>query len=692
MRKPVGLFCEYWDEVCRQFNPYADWIKECETYCDDYVGEYSFSICSLPEFFSRFNPQLLSDKKYIILFANIGNPRQDYYKCFEKYFNEHPDVSVIYPDEDFAEYPMLASKDYLHSIGADTEHSYYDTCRFAPFFKPDWSPETILEFNYLGNMIAVRTEVFKQISDKDIFVSEDDWRINFYNFVLVASEHVKIAHLPQVLFHKTQFSQETDRWGNEPQFDDIKLAYCKRNDIKAYVSSDNYGCRHIMYEPDEKPLVSIVIPSKDNPNLIDTCVGSIRRLTKYSNYEILVIDNGSSDENRLLLEKLAQQYEFSYNYMPMEFNFSKMCNVGVKLSHGELVLLLNDDCEVVTPDWIDILSGQAMQTGIGCVGAKLLYPDGETIQHVGISNSQAGPVHRLHNYSDKNLMYYGRNRYTYDILGVTAACLMVKRTVYDEVNCFDEAIKVAYNDVDFCFKVFEAGYRNVIRNDAVLLHHESITRGRDVSPEKLARLESERETLYARHPEFSPDRLAENFNNSIDPYCNNTARWKRNSLFGVNYLFEHERTECKSAVYVLDDTFTASSGVIYPRSVVDEPREGIIDRSRVMVTVDKVSYEIEDDTIYGWALVTKKDNAYFESTVLLKAKDGTIYFVTVYKVLRDDVYRLIEKQENTYLSGFFSRIKRGTIPSGTYTIGVLLTSKYKKKAYAKFTENTITIG
>ena len=209
----------------------------------------------------------------------------------------------------------------------------------------------------------------------------------------------------------------------------------------------------------------------------------------------------------------------------MDFNFSRMCNLGVKNSSGDILLFLNDDIEVLDGQWLENMVGHAQVPYTGAVGAKLLYPDRDSIQHIGIINIKLGPVHLFARYTDKSTYYFNRNRIEYNYLAVTAACLTIERRKFDEVGGFDEGLAVAYNDVDFCFKLFEAGYYNVIRNDAVLIHYESISRGDDRdSDEKYARLMKEQQVLYEKHPRF--DR--------IDPFYNiNLTQRKDNFSYNM---------------------------------------------------------------------------------------------------------------------------------------------------------------
>jgi GT2 family glycosyltransferase len=266
-----------------------------------------------------------------------------------------------------------------------------------------------------------------------------------------------------------------------------------------------------------------VIPSKDNPKVLDMCLTSIARNTDYANYEIIVVDNGSSQENKEQVEALIKRTEgivgagkVTYLYQPMEFNFSRMCNLGAAKASGEFLLFLNDDIEISddvkqnpnltapTNQWLSILTGQAQVSYTGAVGCKLYYPGGVEFQHAGVLNLPIGPGHCLYGMKDNLNYYYGRNLLDYNFCAVTGACLMVERKKFDEAEGFDEELVVAYNDVALCFRLVELGYHNVIRNDIALVHHESVSRGLDqASEEKEERRKRELRKLYDKHPRFA---------------------------------------------------------------------------------------------------------------------------------------------------------------------------------------------
>lgn len=371
--------------------------------------------------------------------------------------------------------------------------------------------------------------------------------------------------------------------------------------------------------------------------------------------EFIVVDNGSSEENRQTIREFLESIkaESRYIYRPMAFNFSAMCNAGVREAKGAYILLLNDDVEVIERNWLRIMLGQAKMTGTGAVGAKLWYPGEERIQHAGVTNMHIGPSHKLTTFPDDRTYYYGHNTVAYDMTAVTAACLLVRKSVYEEVGGLDEEMAVAYNDVDFCFKLAEAGYRNVLRNDAVLLHHESASRGiDDLSEEKWHRLIQEKTNLYDKHPLF----------HKFDPYYSEQLTDNAPD-YHIGYHYPYER--------LLD---TASP----------EKREGKQELQKalsgaVMLTVERAGkqhkiYLEEPDIVEaeGWCYMLWEDNCLFERWLILEPEQGDFYYkVPVKERLRPDVEEILPRQKNIALSGFVCRVLKEDIAFGKYRIGML---------------------
>ena len=251
---------------------------------------------------------------------------------------------------------------------------------------------------------------------------------------------------------------------------------------------------------DSQPLVSLIIPTKNSKELVKACIESIREKTIYKNYEILLIDNGSDEEASIrYFETLAELPEVHVLNYPGPFNYSAINNFGVKHAKGQVVGLINNDIEVISPDWLTYMVGHVMRDDIGCVGAKLLYSDGR-IQHAGVVLGYGGGAGHAHKHFPRyHPGYLKRLAATQNYSAVTAACLLVKRSHFGAVGGLDEEnLAVAFNDVDFCLRVRELGVRNLYCAEAELYHHESVSRGLDISPEKAARFNRELEYLQTK--------------------------------------------------------------------------------------------------------------------------------------------------------------------------------------------------
>lgn len=406
--------------------------------------------------------------------------------------------------------------------------------------------------------------------------------------------------------------------------------------------------------------VSILIPSKDHPEILRRCVESIREYDKKQTgcdtgseikYEIIVIDNGSGEENRRLYEACAKELGYHYEYRPMEFNFSRMCNIAAGLACGDYYLFLNDDMEVVSAGWMEKLLEFAALSHVGAVGAKLLYPDTMLIQHAGITNMYEGPAHKLLKYDDRTEYYGGRNRGVWDVIGVTAACLMISKEKFDQAGGFAEELKVAYNDVDFCFRLHQRGLFNVVRNDLVLYHHESLSRGNDhLDPAKRERLAEERKTLYRRSPgyyDYDPF-YSRHLTGASEAYeC--VLPYENRNIQPVGGL---KRLPCKAAGE-------------YPGTAVNET---------LIIQVDAADLEpfagqgkTPAYLIDLHAHVRGLDSCDYRYRMVLKGKHGC-YEVPAVRRLRPDVERTIGNEKHVELSGFVARIPKEMLPSDDYEI------------------------
>jgi O-antigen biosynthesis protein len=364
---------------------------------------------------------------------------------------DHPDHGLVYSDED----KILV-----------------DGGRGDPFFKPDWSPDLMLSVNYVCHFTVMRRDAVERAGG---FVAGYDGAQDYDLFLRVIDLGVAVGHIADVLYSWRMSPQSTAFAGAaKPQAVDAGrravAASLERRNVDARVMAARVpGRQQVRYRIAGEPLVSIVIPTRDRADLLRTCINSITSKSTYRNYEIVIVDNDSRDgDARAYLDSCGHQV-VPY---PEHFNYSRAVNLGAASSRGEHILLLNNDVEVIQPEWIEALLEHAQRPQVGAVGARLLYPDGRP-QHEGISVGLgfiAGNIDHGH--------YFELGMTTSDVTGVTGACMMIPRTVYEEIGGFDEGLRVAFNDVDFCLRLRRAGYWIVYEPLAELYHHESASRGR----------------------------------------------------------------------------------------------------------------------------------------------------------------------------------------------------------------------
>ena len=373
--------------------------------------------------------------------------------------------------------------------------------RCEPHFKPDFSPDSILGGNYFCHFEIIRTSIIKKIGGfKHEYVGAQDFDL----FLRVIDETTpdRIKHIPKILYHWRKVPGSTADTIENKEYAILagKKAVeetMKRRKIDADVIVPIESTHYIVeYKYKKEPKVSIIIPTKDLANMLEVCIESIYKKTKYKNYEIIVVDNGSvEDKTKKVFEEYSKNDNFRVIKYEKEFNFSAINNYAAKEAKGEYLLFLNNDTEVITDGWIQKMIGYAMQKHIACVGTKLIYPN-ETIQHGGVVLGIDGLArHAFLNYDADTYGFYGRMLVPYNYSAVTAACLMVSKKKFNEVKGFTEELKVAYNDIDLNLKLMKKGYYNVLLPQVELYHYESKSRGLDTTTEKYKQYLKEREYM-----------------------------------------------------------------------------------------------------------------------------------------------------------------------------------------------------
>ncbi|MCW5797482.1 MAG: glycosyltransferase family 2 protein [Nitrospira sp.] len=346
-----------------------------------------------------------------------------------------------------------------------------------PFFKPSWSPELLLSMNYLSYSTVFRRTLLSDV----IEASERGLDPCLYDSLLWASEHADgIVHLARILYHSragltSQVGDETRPVsGASPERAALERAL-ERRGIAGKVEETVPGHFHIRYRLEEPSLVSIIIPTRDRVPMLSKCLASIVARTTYAAYEILILDNESATEDaKKYFDEIVKKWRvLSY---PGPFNFSAINNYAAGEAKGRYLLFLNDDTEVISPDWLTIMVEQASRPNIGAVGAKLLFPSGR-IQHGGVVLGVGGVAgHAFRHMPNHEWGYHGLAHMTRNCSAVTGACMLVPRALFFKIQGFDPALPVEYNDVDLCLRIAREGYRIVYAPDAVLHHYESATR------------------------------------------------------------------------------------------------------------------------------------------------------------------------------------------------------------------------
>lgn len=418
-----------------------------------------------------------------------------------KALNKDEKTDAIYTDEDKLLYdPVAKTGQYVE-----------------PHFKSDFNIDLFRTNNYICHFFVVRKTIVDEVGG---FRSEYDGSQDFDFIFRCVEQARKIAHVPKILYHwrihanSTAANPRSKMYCYEAGKKAIE-SHLERMHIKAEVEmTEHLGFYRVKYPVKGNPLVSIIIPNKDEKDTLQKCIESILKKSTYKNYEIIIVENNStSDEIFAYYREVEKNKQIKVVYWKDSFNYSKINNYGVTFANGDYFILLNNDVEIITERWIEEMLSNCQRKEVGIVGAKLLYPD-NTIQHCGVIMRLGGIAgHAFVGMDGQHPGYFGRAIIQQDLSAVTAACLMVSRKVYGEVNGLEEKLTVAFNDVDFCLKVRKAGYLVVMNPNVRLYHYESKSRGAEDTPEKQERFKKEcqymaehwRDILVDGDPYYNPN-------------------------------------------------------------------------------------------------------------------------------------------------------------------------------------------
>ena len=393
--------------------------------------------------------------------------------------------------------------------------------RFHPYFKPDWNPDLLLSQNFMCHLAVIDTQLARSAGGfRTGFEGSQDHDL----FLRCSSrlEPWQIHHVPKVLYHWRAIAGSTalERGAKDyassagARAVQAHLAPAVPGAVVEELAHGHYRVRWPL--PDVPPPVSIIVPTRDRADLLRTCVESLLALTSYPDYEVVVVDNQSGDPEALdSLESLVNRDRIRVLRFDAPFNYSAINNWAVAQCRGDVVCLLNNDIEVISTDWLDELVSQALRPDIGAVGAMLYYPD-RTIQHAGVILGLGGVANHIYTGQAAGHPGHGaRALVAQNLSAVTGACLVVRRALYEQLGGLNERLQVAFNDIDFCLRLREAGHRNVWTPFAELIHHESATRGRDESPEKRERFLGEVRYMESRWADWLQSDPAYNRNLSL---------------------------------------------------------------------------------------------------------------------------------------------------------------------------------
>lgn len=425
-----------------------------------------------------------------------------------------------YADGDYiclADHDDVLSADALYQMakavedtGADfiySDEALFDTDYTNPIvghFKPDYSYYYLTNCNYICHLACIKKEIFTNLGG---LKSRYDGAQDHDLFLRISEiDGVKIHHIPKVLYYWRVHSRSTSGgieakpYVTQNAIDAID-AHLQRMSINGKAKVGRYGGTYkIDYRIENPPLISIIIPNKDHVDILDRCIESIYGKTLYKNFEIIIAENNSRQEQTFeYYEKIQREHDnLKVIKYPGGFNFAAINNFAVTQAKGDMYLMLNNDIEIINRQWLEEMVSLAVQKNVGIVGAMLYYPN-DTVQHAGVITGLGGFAGHSHKYHPRGKSgYMFRLSCVQNLSCVTAACLLVTKEAFERVNGMDEEFRVAFNDVDFCLRVRDSGYQVLFTPYAQCYHHESISRGRDTKGEKKERFEGERQRLKDR--------------------------------------------------------------------------------------------------------------------------------------------------------------------------------------------------
>lgn len=423
---------------------------------------------------------------------------------------------TISPDALYYVVSALNKDKTIDFIYSDEDKLDYSGKRMEPHFKPDYSPDTFKCLNYICHLSVIRKSLVDKVGG---FRSEYDGAQDYDLFLRIEDITTKFYHIPKILYHWRESATSTAGYMGNKSYAYIagKKALedtLKRRKIKGTVLDNPRTTSYLIKYEHNNPLVSIIIPIKDKASITKVCLESLYTKNTYSNFEIIIVDNGSTEKETLDLLKEYKNSKNNFKVLRLDcpFNYSYLNNQAVKETKGEYILFLNNDTEVLDPNFLDEMVGYASQKHIGCVGIKLLYPD-NLVQHAGVVLGYGGFAGHIYTaYSKDDCGLFGRLVMPYNYTAVTAACMLIKKGKFLETKGFDEKLTVALNDVDLCLQVLSKGYYNVCLSNITMCHYESKSRGYEVTKSKQERFSKEISYMEKKWKNIGEDKYFSKYN------------------------------------------------------------------------------------------------------------------------------------------------------------------------------------
>ncbi len=672
----------YEQELSEKRTTYANWYRlhqeqiRAEEAKSRALGDPSLTSGTVR--YSGFRAMVLSGETLpdiLIACADEGELTEYAPRMIRRFFEEHPDCSLLYGDEDRQE---------------------EDGTLCDPWLKSDWAPDTFLSTFYFGSVFAIRTSVLFMINPGSRTASDIETRARLQEEKKEDQDGRKgrLSDTAKTWIYELCLKiAQADGGFSRREDDRFPIGHIREVLFHSYVHpvpwdsnliSGSLTGRYSAASARER-LVSIIIPSKDNYPVLKRCIETIEEYTQTSTYELILVDNGSSPACREKVQELVDRFNENgravYIYREMPFNFSRMCNLGAEEANGELLLFLNDDIEVRRPGWLSYMSEKAKLPYVGAVGMKLIYPNSDIIQHAGVVNVRVGPIHKLQYCDNSEEWYFGFNKGVRNVIAVTGACLMMRENLFRELGGFDEdRFAVSFNDIDLCYRAYELGYYNVVRNNMYLYHHESLSRGDDRKDEvKSLRLSKEQYALLTSHEAlFGVDPF-------YHPYLTQNPAITKFEIGSEDEMLRHPVFSTPEKVQApYPEAWTDAVlrlGVEYANSLSDYFNGPFAEK-------ETAGYYVK-----GYAFVIDADNALYDRKVLFRSTDGSgsLYRVSCERVYRKDIADNLTDQIHDELTGFYTVIPVGSLPAGTYEVGMIAADKTGRQKIVNWSDAKLVI-